>query len=291
MKRVLKIVGLIILGVVVLLVAVAFFLNQRTSSRLEQRFDVQPVLSLVEPDSAVLARGEHLSLILACAHCHGDQLEGNVMMDMPLWRMTAPNLTRGVGGVGASYTVADWDRAIRLGVAKDGRGLIIMPSEVYQNVSDEDAEALIAYLQSIPAVDNELPGRETRFLGNVMLGVGGFDSAKLVREPGKARKMTPALEPTEELGEYLTSTTCIGCHGDDFSGMESDDPNCPPSPALDASAAWQYSDFAKTMRTGVNPSGRQLIDECMPWSSFQHMTDTELQAVQMYIREVTGAAG
>lgn len=291
MKRILKILGMVILGLVVLIVIAAVFLNSRTSSRMEQRFDVQPVLSSIEPDSATLARGEHVALIQACSHCHGADLGGNVMMDMPLWRMTAPNLTSGRGGVGAEYTVEDWDRAIRIGVAKDGRSLMIMPSEVYQNISDEDTEALIAYMQSIPPVDKVLPGREIRFLGGVMLGAGGFDPADVVREPGRARELTPPHEPTEELGEYLASTTCIGCHGEDFTGKEADNPDCPPSPALHAAAAWEFGDFATSIRTGVNPGGRQLVDECMPWTSFQHMTDTELQALHTYIREETGVAG
>lgn len=291
MKRFLRNLGIVTLGIVVLLVLVVVFLNFRTSTRMEQRFDIEPVLTTVTPDSAMLARGRHVMEIEACRHCHGEKLAGKVMMDMPLWRMTAPNLTSGRGGIGGDYTVADWDRAIRSGVAADGRALMIMPGEVYKNLSDEDAAALIAYLQTIEPVDNELPGRELRFLGAVMLGAGGFDPSEIVHEPGSAPKTTPAHEPTLELGGYLASTSCIGCHGQDFSGKEAEDPNCPPSPPLDASAAWELNEFVNAIRTGVNPGGRELNDQCMPWSAFSRMTDTELEALYKYIRTETGVAG
>ena len=241
MKRVFKIIGIVLGSLVALVGLLAAFFYQRTSSRMEQRFDIEPVLTSVGVDSATIARGEHVMEIQACQQCHGENLGGTVLMDMPLWRMTAANLTSGKGGVGRTYTVADWDRVIRSGVAPDGHAVMIMPGEMYQNLSDEDAAALIAYLQQIDPVDSELPATELRFLGGLMLGAGDFDPADIVHEPGSARKMTPAHEPTEELGEYLASTSCIGCHGDDLMGMESESPKCPAGPPLTDSSLRECS--------------------------------------------------
>ena len=53
-------------------------------------------------------RGEHLSYTLGCRHCHGADLGGTVFTDAPPFHMTAPNPTRGDGGIGAGYTAADW---------------------------------------------------------------------------------------------------------------------------------------------------------------------------------------
>jgi mono/diheme cytochrome c family protein len=285
MKRVLKLIGFTLLGMVVLLVIVMSFLYLRTSSRMDQRFDIQPIVTSVQPDSMLMARGKHVMEVEACQHCHGENLGGQVLMDMPLWRMSAPNLTSGRGGIGRTYSVADWDRAIRSGVAKNGRGLRMMPADVYHNLSNEDTRALIAYLQQIAPVDNELPNSELRFLGAVMLGAGGFDPAENVYEPGLARETTPAHEPSAELGEYWTSVACQGCHGEQFGGKKSDDPNCPPAPSLVAASAWDVDDFRTTIRTGVNPGGRELIDQCMPWSSFKEMTDIELEAVHVFLKQ------
>ena len=287
MKRFLRITGFVLLGLVALIIVVGLFFYMRTSGRMEQRFMIEPVLSSVEQDSLTLVRGEHVMEIEACQHCHGEDLAGNVMMDMPLWRMVAPNLTAGRGGVGRSYSVADWDRAIRSGVAPDGRALMIMPVDVYHNLSDDDAAAMIAHLRLLDPVDNDLPATELRALGMLMLGAGNFDPADEVFEPGSAPETTPAHKPTLELGEYLASTACIGCHGEDLAGKEPDNPNCPPAADLSASGAWVLDDFVTTIRTGVNPGGRKLSDECMPWDSFKEMTDTELEGLHNFIREVT----
>lgn len=288
MKRVFKIIGIGLGSLIVIVALVAVFFSQRTSSRMEQRFEIQPVLTSVQSDSATIARGEHVMQIEACQHCHGEDLGGNVMMDMPLWRMTASNLTSGKGGVGRTFTVADWDRAIRSGVASDGHAIMIMPSEVYTNLSDEDASALIAYLQQIEPVDSELENTELRFLGGLMLGAGNFDPAEIVRSPGSAPKMTPAHEPTEELGQYLAATACTGCHGEDLGGSKAEGPSCPDAPGLDAAGAWELDQFVGTMRTGINLGGRQLIEECMPWGSFKEMTDIELEGLHLFISAEAG---
>ena len=44
--------------------------------------------------------------------------------------LAAPNLTRGAGGLGSTFTDTDWVRAIRHGIHRDGTSLLIMPSEV-----------------------------------------------------------------------------------------------------------------------------------------------------------------
>lgn len=41
--------------------------------------------------------------------------------------------------------------------------------------------------------------------------------------------------------------------------------------------------FRNTIRTGKNPSGRELNPEMMPWTAFRNMTDDELEAIRLYI--------
>ncbi len=283
MKRILKGLG-IALGVLVVLAILAVgFLSMRMSSRLEQRFDIQPVLSSVTSDSAAIARGRHVMEIEACQHCHGEDLAGRVVVDDKPFRIVAPNLTPGDGGVGASYTVSDWDRAIRSGVASDGRALFIMPVDVYHNLSDSDAAALIAFLQTLEPVASDLPKTEIRLTARLIMTLSDYDPAAVVYQPGMAPKMTPTHEPTAELGAYHASIACIGCHGEQLTGKASEDPACPPGPSLAAAAAWDLDAFVTTIRTGVNPGGRELDQECMPWGSFKEMTDIELEAVHRYL--------
>ena len=136
---------------VVAFVAIVWLVSSRQIAQTLQ-VEPRPLTVPVTRDSVALARGAHLAdAIGGCADCHGEDLGGQVFIDDPgLGRVVAPNLTP--GGRLASWSDADLVRAIRHGVSKDGRRLLIMPSEEYNHLSDEDAAALIAYLRSRPAV-------------------------------------------------------------------------------------------------------------------------------------------
>ncbi|MGA0061228.1 MAG: c-type cytochrome, partial [Planctomycetota bacterium] len=101
--------------------------------------------------------------------CHAPDLGGRLVIDDPMvGRVAGPNLTRGAGGLGGDYTDADFVRAIRHGVARDGRALVLMPSLDYQGLSDEDLGAMIAYVKTVAPVDRPrgpvAPGPVARLL-------------------------------------------------------------------------------------------------------------------------------
>ena len=56
--------------------------------------------------------------------------------------------------MGATYTEAQWELALRHGVGQDGRALAIMPSGNLNHLSDEDLGAIVAYIKQVPPVDN-----------------------------------------------------------------------------------------------------------------------------------------
>lgn len=64
-------------------------------------------------------------------------------------QVATENLTP--GGKLAGYTDGEIFRAIREGVDQDGRLLLFMSSLSYRELSDDDIEAVIAYLRSHPA--------------------------------------------------------------------------------------------------------------------------------------------
>ncbi|HRN53771.1 MAG TPA: c-type cytochrome, partial [Gemmatimonadaceae bacterium] len=125
-------------------------------------------------DSASIARGEHVTKALAkCADCHGEDYGGHTLVDnFPIGRLSGPILTRGQGGVTASMTDADWERAIRHGVAADGRRLVLMPSHEYQLMSDEDVGLVIAYLRSVAPVDRQMPPTRIGPLARALFAAG-----------------------------------------------------------------------------------------------------------------------
>ena len=206
--------------------------------------------------------------------------------------LSVPNLTSGAGGVGASNTDEDWVKAIRHGVGQDGRGLVLMPSSAWYYLSDDDLGDLVAYLKSLPSVDNEMPPTDLGPIGRVMLALGQLPpeiipNATVIDHDGP-RPVAPEPGVTVEYGKYL-ATTCALCHGSNFNGKTISEggpkylaPNLTPGGEV---AFWSEEQFIATMRTGITPGGKQLKD-VMPWKYFGQMTDDEQKAVWLYLQSL-----
>ena len=297
MLKVLKWIGIALASLLGLVCAAVLVLNvvgRRKAGRAPE-MAITPV-TITANDSTLVARGGHLAGFMGCQDCHGPSLSGKPFPTPSfLVGMAAPNLTRGEGGVGATYTAADWDRAIRHGVAKDGRRLIIMPSEAYMHLTDADAAALIAYLQTVPAVNQSFPPRKIGIVGGAMLGAGVFRAAPdLIAHDSVGKRAVVAPAVSADYGRYLGSVTgCNICHGPDLRGGEAGGGGPPPGPSLVAFVANNSAEaFRNTIRTGKTPSGRALNPEWMPWTSYAKMTDDELEAIRLYIHSTyTQTAG
>ena len=285
MKRVLKWIAIgagTLLGLIVLVLIGMYTFG---SSKVDRTYAVETAELAIPTDAASVAHGAHLARIHGCVDCHTNNLSGQVFLDIPPFRATAANLTRGRGGVGGRYTAEDFDRAIRHGVKPNGRPVIIMPSAAFHQMSDADAAALIAYLQQLPPVDKELPPTEIRAPGRVM-AAALFDPAMEVRT-GRARAgAAPPVAPTAEYGSYLASITCAYCHGTNLRGNTKPPiQGSPPAPNLVARAhGWSLPQFKQTLRTGMTPDGRRLDPEYMPFSLTAAMNDAELEALYAYLR-------
>lgn len=284
MKKPLKYIGI---GLLVLFVGIAIFAFVTIGSggdRLATTYSLDYDPADVTDDSASIAHGEYIAMTHGCTDCHTSDFSGQVMADVPPFRMVAPNLTPGEGGVGSTYTDADWLRSIRHGVNPDGRGLFVMPSSQYYYLSDEEAGDLVAFLKTLAPVDNELPAMEFKPLGRFIAGMDENFRLEPDMMMDMPRVPMPAERgPTVEWGRYRTSTICTVCHGADLTGGQPPNPDAPPAPDLRVSASWDLEDFKTTMRTGETPDGRQLDPE-MPYKVFVNMTDQELEAIHAYLR-------
>ena len=287
MRTALKWAGLVV-GSVLVLALVAGFVAQRVgASKIAEVHDV-PVEPLAVPaDSAALARGAHLAGIYGCQDCHGEDLAGRVMSEEGPFRLVAPNLTP--AGVGAEYGPEDWDRAVRHGVGVDGTALVVMPSGAYHGMSDEEAAALVAHLEALPPVENDLPPMEYRLLGR-LLAAGPLDLAGGVyRDPTPATSPAPAA--TAAYGEYVVGMMCAYCHGADLTGAPSEQPGGPPVPGLLASGRWAPEEFHRTLTTGVTPGGKRMDPEAMPWTATAKMTEAEREGIRLYLAREAAARG
>jgi cytochrome c553 len=258
-----------------------------SSSKVNRKYDVTLTTVVVPTDEESKAWGSHLvNSVTGCQDCHGANLEGTVISDDAAVRIAAPNLTRGRGGIAAGFTDADWVRAIRHGVQRDGRSLIIMPSYAYAHLSDRDLGAMIAYLKQLPPIDNELPQFRLRPLGRALTAIGAFDE-EFVAKKVPHRDSYAAVEAgmTTEYGSYLASISgCTSCHRADLKGGPGGPPGTPPAADISAAAlaSWNRDDFLRLMREGRRPDGVQISD-FMPWRVMGTMTDDELDAIWLFL--------
>lgn len=293
LRKILKWVGIalaVLIGLVILAIGVIYFRGQ---SKFSKTYQVQVENVAIPDDAASVERGKHLVTVL-CTGCHGEKLAGTEFFNDPngLGVIHAKNLTRGRGGIGAVYTDTDFVRTLRHGVRPDGTSVFVMPAADFHYLSDTDLGSMVAYLKTLPPVDQEWAPKQFTFLGMMLTGMGAFDNfvgAELIDQSGP-RPVAPAIGVTKEYGEYLVRLNgCRHCHGPQLSGGKVDDPtsqlhgpNLTPGGEL---AAWKDAEFINTLRTGVTPTGHQL-DPMMPWKEFAQMSDDELKAIFLYLQSL-----
>lgn len=283
MKKLLKWIGIILGGLVLLLIIAAISLSFAGNARLTKTTYVQPEDIQIPVDVAALQRGEHL-VQATCLSCHGADLSGEAVIDDPaIGTIYAPNIT----GLVESRSDDELVLAIRHGLGPDGRQLIVMPAESFIHYSVEDLGAVIAYLKSVPAIENDLPEPALGFLGRILLAAGMFGQifpADYIDHDQPFATML-VIGANEDYGGYL-SGLCTSCHGADLTGGESTEPDSPPPPDLTSGgrlATWSEDGFVKAMRTGVTPEGEAIDPDFMPWRSFGKLDDEELQALWLYL--------
>jgi len=284
MRRSIKYLFLLVASLVALLAMSVFFVNRSVEQRLARtyEFPIEPIE--VPSDAAAIERGRHLvTTIFFCQECHGEDLAGKPHFSDPLsGTVSARNLTAGAGGLGGKISDADWVRVIRHGVDEDGHPLIEMPSNSYYYIGDADLGAIIAFLKSLPPVDNELPERDLGlFYQLAILSDPSLIPAEVIDHTAPR---PPAPEPavSAEYGKYL-ATACTICHGPDLSGGTA------AGAGLDLTGGgnlieWTEVEFMHALRTGERPRGEDIDPSRMPWKRVGKLTDDELRAIWLYLQ-------
>ena len=241
-----------------------------------------------------IARGQYL-VNVSCVNCHGAvDANGAPTGALPLsggyniangegfgfiGPMVTENLTP--GGKLGGYSDGELFRALRYSINQEGHTLGMMAFMPYRDLSNEDLEAVIAYLRSLPAVKTSVQtGDRVNFIGTVMLGAGLFGPPAA---PAPAVITAPTRSDPVAYGKYVaTFGECRGCHGPDMTGsaataVSAAIPN--PRPLV---GAMSQAQFIEMMRTGVRPGSRPF-PKVMPWQNASKMADGDLAALYAYL--------
>ena len=288
-RSIIKWLGRIVALVLVLCVLAAGLVYAASERKLRRKYDtaVDPVR--LPTDSVSIARGEHLVRnVIDCTICHGDDLGGAIYSSSrAIGTVAGPNLTRGRGG--KDYTELDYVRAIRRGVKPDSTSLIVMPSEVFTHLTQQDLGAVVAFLMKAPPVHREVPKSGFGPVGRALLATGKMN----ILVAGKTPHLTPVesvpIDTTPAYGKYIADISgCHGCHGYGLSGGRvAGPPGLPPASNLTPSGIgnWKEADLVRALREGKRPDGT-VLNEFMPWKVFRGMTDAEIHAIWLYLRSV-----
>ncbi len=152
-------------------------------------------------------------------------------------------------------------------------------------MSDDDVQAVVAYLRSQPAIANDSPETSLGLLGALVIGSGMFQTS--AQPPITGPVAAPPAGQTKEYGGYLVGiAACRTCHGPTLSGGGGG--FVPAGPNLAAIVpSWTDAQFIATIRNGADPSGHTLDPEEMPWRALSAtFTDDDLRAIYAYVRDL-----
>ena len=276
----------------------------------------------------MIARGSYIvNQNASCGACHttrgsgtakdfletGESTEkylggGNYLVIDGIGKVWIPNITQdietGIGG----WSDDEILRAIRDGINKQGNLMMpMMPFGSYQYMSDSDAQAVVAYLRTVPAVKVDKKREETDLgvMGNFFIGRGVAHHlpAQNVRDTDRANQL--------KWGEYVMRLGhCWECHSikgmspsdigekDFMSGFDEPDPileklvgkiymrNLTPDPETGL-GKYSAEQIKSALKNGTRLDGKQMAP---PMSLFiphvSGMTDEDLDALIAFLKSL-----
>ena len=274
MKKFMKWLGLVVLALVALLVILLAYVYSASEKEFARTYTATETLSIPLPtDLGEIAEGQRLAELTGCTHCHGDDLTGAVPVDIPgVARFVAPNIT----SIVPDYSDAQMVGLLRRGVRLDGRGVWLMPSQMFRHLHDEDLARIIAWVRTVPKAAGITGQTRIHLMGRAIVVAGKFKSG--AREIDEIIAKGESKAPVGR-GEYLVMSLCSECHGQDLNGRE--DAHSPP---LAVAKGYSLEQFAKLMHDGVGIGGREF--ELMTPTSkvrFSHLAPDEVQAIHSFL--------
>lgn len=304
-RRFVRTAGWLALPCLVAAALLAWYVTRQPASPFEQE-------QAASVDPAQVSRGEYVARLSDCVACHSlpgkAPFAGGLEMATPLGAIHAtnitPNRTHGIG----TYSLADFDRAVRHGVAPGGRRLYpAMPYPSYAKLSDDDIRAMYAFfMQGVqPANEPNIPS-DIPWPLNLRWPIALWNG---VFAPTATYAAKPDQDPLWNRGAYIVQGPghCGSCHtprGLAFNEKALDESGKPflagalldgwyaPSLRQDPNTGlgrWSEAQIVQFLKTGRNAHAVVYGSMTEAFNnSTQFMEDADLAAIARYLKSLPG---
>jgi mono/diheme cytochrome c family protein len=258
--------------------------------------------------------GEYLARVADCVACHsipgGMAFAGGLKMGTPIGAIYSTNITPDPGtGIGR-YSLADFDRALRQGIARDGHRLYpAMPYPSYAKLSDADVAALYGFfMKQVPPVHQANRKTDIPPVLSARWPLAIWDAVFAPRSPYAAKLRHDAAW---NRGAYLVQgpAHCGACHtprglGQQEKALDESSPKYLAGAELDGwyapslrgemrtgLGAWSDKDVVGFLKHGHNRIGApfgSMIDVVN--NSTPYFSDSDIQAVATYLKSLPATA-
>ena len=166
--------------------------------------------------AALIEAGRYLAAAGDCVSCHtqpdGQPFAGGVAIDTPFGVIFSANITPDPGSGIGSWSEPQFARALREGIAADGRHLYpAFPYTAYSKITDQDVHAIYAYLRSLKPVRYTPPANRLLFPFGLrsLLAVWNllfFEAGRYAPDDSKSAQWNRGAYLVQALGH------CGACH-------------------------------------------------------------------------------
>ncbi len=264
-----------------------------------------------------IKRGEYLANhVTVCMDCHSTRN----------WSLYSAPIVSGTLGKGGEYfgpemgfpgtfysrnitpaNLGDWTdgeifRVITTGVDRNGKALFpVMPYPYYRKMDKEDIYDIIAYIRTIPAIDNEILDPKADFPMNFIMNTIPTKAALVEK---------PASSDSIKYGAYLANAAaCMECHtqvekgqviptlaysgGREFVMPAGTVRSANITPDMETGiGSWTADAFVQRFKLYAEEDhlqkvGADQLNTIMPWTMYAGMDSTDLKAIYTYLKTIT----
>lgn len=276
---------------------------------LSLRLAIVPLEGRADFSAQSIAHGEVLAAAGHCASCHtragSPAFAGGYGVNTPFGVIYGTNITPDPStGIGL-WSLEAFTRAMREGVSRDGSHLFpAFPYWAYTKLSDEDVQALYAYLMTRPAVNATVPSNTIPFPLKIRALQEGwkilfFNSGRFQKDASKSDEWNR--------GAYLAEAVadCSGCHtprnalgGETrraYAGASLDGWIAPALTAANPSPIpWTQDEIFTYLRTGASAlhgaTAGTMTDVIRESLALPIVPDSDVRAIAVYFADMDHAS-